>query len=407
MSLSKRPQHDFCVKDFFYGDEYMNERPFPNPTEAPKDQQTEKMPMPEIVFQEELGSQLMSVLLRAHDATVEASDPSLAASVDALFQSDQECQMVLVDYRRVRAAHHIEDDETLYQLALTYDNPIRVPYVLEMIRKHKPWVVNASQAAESVQSLMTRLESRLESTGLADGLRQYAQQDVAERELSQNDLKARLKRHIDFFRPSVSTTHIRRVNYASTDPLRPKQSGYAAMLGDEQVVVSHRENTGNQEHEFLHGIINPITRKLAGQLNETDKTHIVALASSTLRLDYGDDWESLLNEEIIRAYNDEFQHDAINEKRVFLDQINRLDATSFQSLCQDTKKQSVFATLGIASLEDLKAKAMELYEYQRRESHHGLRGRILDMYHAYADRDDKKTNFEMFLYQKIKELISE
>ena len=97
-----------------------------------------------------------------------------------------------------------------------------------------------------------------------------------------------------------------------SDRLLPsKETGQSFHIGDTTVIMSHTENPMNLEHEFLHGIINPITEELAGEIPQEK---VVALASEKLKKgeEYGEHALSLLNEELIRTYNEFIENEKLN-----------------------------------------------------------------------------------------------
>jgi len=206
----------------------------------------------------------------------------------------------------IRNFHKQEvDEETLYNLALTYQHPERAEKVLEMVAKYKPHVKNPQEVHQKLLEILGTLEQTFSNSPLAEKFATEIENDRNERLNRLEETKQRIEVLIDFFKPDSKTTDLQKISFVPTDPLYRKNSGRAfSAFPGEHIIISHIDNIDNQDHEFSHSIINPIVEKLSQQLTDEQKESVSKLASEKLRQDYGKGHFSLLCEEFIRTYND-------------------------------------------------------------------------------------------------------
>lgn len=220
----------------------------------------EILKVPEFFSGKELGAEILSDLLRS-----EKLPPKLAES----------------------------NEETLFWLALTFEHPEREDKIFSLIKKHKEFVDNPRELQIELISLLSQeKQNKIEDTDNFD------QHDV-------DQLESRTKEIIKYFKPKVTTSSITKVHVVKSDSIVGEQSGFSIKLGDEMLIFSHSKNPDNFDHEFMHGFVNPIIEKLQLKLTEEQKNSIIEMASEKYKKkdEYGEDWFSLLTEEIIRVYN--------------------------------------------------------------------------------------------------------
>jgi hypothetical protein len=169
--------------------------------------------------------------------------------------------------------------------------------------------------------------------------------------------------------------------------------------------MAHTDNMENMEHEFLHGIINPITEKLAAKIPQEK---VVALASHRLKVEqgYGDHALSLLNEEIIRTYNECVETG--KPPMTFEDFEKAVAAQSEDDFARSIKSpdmQSRMATLGVASVAQFKERAREYYDpFVKNE----LREKVYPLYIRFNQEraQNPGLRFEDFLAAEIETALS-
>jgi len=377
---------------------------YPNmekPKEPEKKEATfEVMGIPEIVIQEEKGAQLFSLLLTAENPEWGETEAPLAKETADYFRNNPlnpEIIKTIKDF-------YIQgvDEETLYNLALTYQHPERVEKVLEMVAKYKPHVKNPQEIHQKVITLLESFNQTFSASPLAEKFAAEIEQDRNERLARLAETRKRIENLIDFFKPDSKTTDTRKLIFVPTDPLYRVNSGrnFSAFPG-EQIIISHIDNVDNQDHEFSHGIVNPIVEKLSQQLTDEQKEKISRLASGKLKQDYNDGHFSLLCEEFIRTYNDFLKRrERPQTYEDFVQKIYGISEKQFQKeLVQSKNFKARCEELGITTIKDFKNKSQEYFE---RFEKNQLRDLIFEIYQEYSSRPNKKAeNFEQFILSKF------
>ncbi len=364
----------------------------------------EIMKLPEISVAEENGEILLSVLFKGYDPSWGGHEHALVAEVENFFEQHP------LDEKTIKFLQGLKEskddsanEEMLYEIALTLDNPERMDAVVEFVSKYKFLTRNLQELQEELLVELRNLEALLPDD-LKNKFKLAIQDDVEKRNQNMEATKKQIANLIDFFRPSPKTTKIKKIVILPTDFLYHEESGTAFEFGDTTILRSHIDNPGNLEHEFLHSVINPIVEKLSEKLTEEQKQKISNLGSYRLRMEeeYGDGYESLLCEELIRTYNDVIQK---GEKPLsyddFVQKINTIDDVQFLEILQkDEKLKSRCAQLGIITLEDMKNKSKEYYT---RFSEGELRGIVYKFYQKYIQEKEKnnKITFEDFALKEF------
>jgi len=362
----------------------------------------EIMKTPEIVTQIERGAQLFSVLLKAENPKWGETETPIAKEATEYFKENPLASVV---HKGIHELHgEGVDEESLYNLALAYDHPERLEAVFKMAAKHKPHIKNPQEVQRKFFDILKTFDESFSSSALAEKIHTEVEQDKKKRLENLEETEIMVKELIDFFKPDSATTHTKKVNFVPTDPLYRKNSGRNFRFGNEQVIISYIENTENQEHEFLHGVINPIVDKLSEKLTEEEKEKISKLTSEKLRRDYGKEHYSLLCEELIRTYNifKKGEEPATYEK--FVEKISQITDSEFQKEIGSRKElKQKLSEMNIQNFEDLKNKSREYYDkYEKSE----LTDIIYRLYQEYSDRPDKETeNFEQFILEKFPDKI--
>jgi hypothetical protein len=379
---------------------------FENPQSKIENQESgfEVMKTPEIVVQEERGAQLLSLLLKAENPEWGETETPLAEETVKYFRDNPINAEILKTIKNFYEEG--VDEETLYNLALTYQHPERAEKVLEMVAKYKPHVKNPQEVYQKVLTLLENFDQTFSASPLAEKFAAEIERDRNERLQRMEETRKRIEGLIDFFKPDSKTTNVKKLSFVPTDPLYKKSSGrnFSAFPG-EQIIISHIDNVDNQDHEFSHGIINPIVEKLSEQLTDAQKEKISQLAGEKLKQDYGDGYFSLLCEEFIRTYNDVFKRgEKPQTYEDFVQKISGITEDQFQKFL--TESQGLRARcgqLGITSIDDFKNKSQEYFEKFEKNP---LRDLIFELYQEYSDRPNKESeNFEQFVLAKFSDRI--
>lgn len=373
------------------------------PKEPEKKETTfEVMKIPKIVVKEERGAQLFSLLLKAENPEWGETKTSLDRETTEYFRDnpiDPEILKTIRDFYKEGI-----DEETLYNLALTYQHPSRAEKILEMVGKYKPHVKNPQEVYQKVLTLLERFDQTFSASLLTEKFTAEIERDRNKRLERTEENRKRIEVLIDFFRPDSKTTNVKKLSFVPTDPLYKKNSGrnFSAFPG-EQIIISHIDNIDNQDHEFSHGIINPIVKKLSQQLTDEQKEKISQLASVKLKQDYGDGHFSLLCEEFIRTYNDVLKRgEKPQTYEDFVRKISAITENQFQKFLADSQNfRARCEQLEIKTIEDFKNKSQEYFEKFEKNQ---LRDLIFELYQEYSNRPNpnkEAENFEQFVLAKF------
>ena len=365
-----------------------------------KEANFEVMKTPEIVIQEEKGIQLFSLLLKAENPEWGETETPLAKETVDYFRDNPLNPEIIKTIKDFHAQG--VDEETFYNLALTYRHPERAEKVLETVAKYKPHVKNPEEVHQKLLALLESFDQTFSTSLLAKKFATEIEQDRSERLTRLAETRKRIENLIDFFKPDSKTTNVRKLSFVPTNPLYKKNYGISfSTFPNEQIIISHIDNIDNQDHEFLHGIVNPIVEKLSQQLTDEQKKKISQLTSGKLKQDYGEDYFSLLCEEFIRTYNDVLKRgEKPQTYEDFMQKISGITENQFQKFLTESENlKARCEQLGITSIEDFKNKSQEYFEKFERNQ---LRDLVFEIYQEYINRPDKEAkNFEQFVLAKF------
>jgi len=362
------------------------------------------METPEIVVQEERGTQLFSLLLKSDNPEWGETETPLTKETAEYFRNnpvDPETLKTIKDFNEEGV-----DEETLYNLALTYQHPERAEKVLEMAAKYKPHVKNPQEVYQKVLAILESFDQTFSASPLAEKFTAEIERDRNERLQRMEETRKRIEALIDFFKPDSKTTDVKKLSFVPTDPLYKRNSGRAfSAFPGELIIISHIDNVDNQDHEFSHGIINPIIEKLSQQLTDEQKEKISQLTSEKLKQDYGDGHFSLLCEEFIRTYNDVLKRgEKPQAYEDFVQKISGITEDQFQKfLLESASLKARCEQLGINTIDDFKNKSQEYFEKFEKNP---LRDLIFELYLEYSNRPNKEAeNFEQFVLRNFPDRI--
>ena len=376
-----------------------------------KETQAEVIKTPEIEIKEEKGPILLSVLLKGHNPEWEAekSDSKVAEEVDRYFNSNPLNEESREFLEKINALEEEGvDEETLYSMALLYNSPERKEGLLNFMQNNKEGLPKSEKIVETLIQTLTELDKSLPED-IKKTVEKRTSEEIELLKENINETKKQIEYLIDFFRPHPETTTVNRVTITPTDLLYKKDSESYLQFGDEMIIRSHTENQSSIEHEFLHGVINPIVKKLSKGLTEEQKKKVSDMGSHTLRLEqsYGDDFFSvLLSEEFIRTYSELIQRvETPTTSQDFQENINRLDETEFNKLL--TEKGSFKKNckrLDISTLQDLKSKSQQFYNNFIENK---LREVVFIFYQKYIHEreQNEEISFEEFVLNNFEKEI--
>ncbi len=369
-----------------------------------QEQSFEIMKTPEIVVQEERGVQLCSLLLKAENFEWGEKEAPLAKETVEYFKNDPIDPIILKNIKNFYKEG--VDEETLYNFALSYQHPERAEKVLAMVKEYKPHVRKPQEVHQKVLTLLEKFDPIFSASPLAEKFSYEVERDKRKRLKRIEETKKRIESLIDFFKPDSKTTNINKVSFIPTDPLNKYDSGRAFFVfPGEQIIMSHIDNEDNQDHEFLHAIINPIVHKLSKQLSHEKRHKISQLASENLKKDYGKEHFSLLCEEFIRTYNNILKQEKVPMTYdVFVEKISKITKEQFQ---KELKRKAVLKErcqkLKIETVDDFKNQSQKYFEKFEKNK---LQDLIYKFYQEYLNQAKKETeNFEQFVLKNFSNKI--
>lgn len=238
--------------------------------EQPQEQEKRELFYPQIEYRKEQNLEIFSKLLNHEDKNKELSE-----------------------------LLRLADEETLYWLAMTFDHPEREEDVFARIQQNKEHVKDAKDIQRRLFDILSLHKNE-----------NLSQNDEIGSENAEEEYEKRMKKLIDYFKPIDFQSKIQRIIKIDADNIVSKNSGRVITIEKDAFVLSHSENKNGFDHEFLHTIINPVVDKLSEQLTNFEKHKLKEIVHPDLKRDYGDHFESLMCESIIRIYNDFFKRDS-------------------------------------------------------------------------------------------------
>lgn len=374
-----------------------------NKSRLEKIEEEKFMNLPEIIVREEKGLHLLSILFKIIDSNWGNNQTDLSRKINDYFSKqnifDQETLL------KIKNFYNNIDEETLYNIAFTYNHPERNKKIFEVLLKNKPNIKNLSEIHSEILKILSDLDRIFSSSPLYQEFQLEVNSDINKRLEQISETRKRIYNIISFFKPYSKTTTIKKIIFVATDPLYPINSGKAFFIPpDKYIISSNISNIDNQDHEFEHCIINPIVEKLMEKLTDEQKQKIINFASEKLKIDYDENCFSLLCEEFIRTYNNFIkQNREILSYENFLKRISNITNEQFQKFLEENElfKQRCLS-LGIRTIEEFKNKSKEYYDKFERNQ---LRDLIFKLYQDYINRSDKNQNFEEFILKNFLKMI--
>ncbi|MCK9393316.1 MAG: hypothetical protein WCX30_00160 [Candidatus Paceibacterota bacterium] len=359
----------------------------------------ESMKTPEICVQEEKGVELLSLLFKAKNPEWGECNTPAARNIITYFEDNPISQETLnkIDVLLAEGT----DEELLYWLVLTYGHDERLEAVENELKKNKSSMIDITSVKQKLFTALEAFSEEFSGSMLSEKIKEDTEIDILNRQKDIENATSRIRGLIEFFNPDIKTSNIKKIIFMPTNPIFKTNTGFSCNFSGEQFILSHIDNTDNQDHEFLHGIINPIVEKLSQKLTEEQKEKISKLVSGKLRRDYGEEYFSLLCEEFIRTYNDYFKKgEKPQSYENFIGNILKISEEEFQMfLNENNKLKEECKKSGVKNIEEFKNKLEEDFRKTREDK---LQELIYKMYQEYSEKEDKENiNFEKFILDRF------
>ncbi len=369
----------------------------------------ETLKVPEILVEEQRSAQLLSVMFLGYLKERDIGDNTLIEETKKYFLDNPLNEKIINFFKEIGVKPEETEMETekgeidiesMYNLAVAYNNPERIKKAMQMIIEHKKPLENLEEIRKKLFENIELFDKEFSLSPLSKKFNEEIEKDKKQRLDNMDETRERIKKIIDFFKPDSKTTNVKKLILMPTDQLSDKNSGRAFDFGNEIILKTNIENVDNLDHEFSHGIINPIVDKLDQKLTASQKEKITNLTNSKLKKEYGEDYYSLLCEELIRTYNDIFKKDRklenLEDFNKKIEKITEQELQQFISQNQELKERC--ESLDIFTKNDFLNKSSEYFE---RFEKNQLRDLIFKLYEEYSTRKNLETNFEQFILDKL------
>ncbi|HEU0085818.1 MAG TPA: hypothetical protein VFQ59_02565 [Candidatus Paceibacterota bacterium] len=300
-----------------------------------------------------------------------------------------------------------ENDEAMEWIALTYAHPEYKDEVLSKIKKYKSFIKNPEELYEKTINSLREYEENAPILDVDD--------EIKKREETISKYKEQVTKSIEYFRPHVKTSNINKIGIIPCDKVLPRVNmGRGIDIGNTLFIMSHTENPDTFDHEFLHGLINPITEKFTKYFeSEEQRKKIFEFTNGGID-GYGDYPVSILNEEIIQTYNEYIKDGGktptLSKIKKEFELMTEQDFIKIKS----GQKGSEFLRNSFKefdALKDLQANIEIYYEKFIKDQQilrNELRKRLLDFYRGYEHEKKTKSSlsFEKYFSNNYKQILS-
>lgn len=276
-----------------------------------------------------------------------------------------------------------DDEEAAFWTALAFEHPEREQELVKQFKKYKPHIADPEGIFRVASPLLEKSSA-------------YPPEEVGDVE---RDSEARVDKLYSYFKPNRAPG---RIVVVPSDNLTSATSGRSWRLGENGYVVSHSMNPDNFDHETTHLIINPMVEELGDILSEEAKKKILMIGAQKLREKYGDDWSTMLCEELINTYKECVERNELPETfESFQQKIQSVSDEDFNAVLQSGDAGRNLRELGIKTKSELIDRAREYYD---RHVKNQLRDSLYKIYKKYGN-EGQREGFEVSLKRDISEAI--
>ncbi len=360
---------------------------------------SEVMQVPEILIERERGLEMIFVVLQEVLGGWDSfSNEQIAQKAREYFSTNPLDDSTGSIFRSLAN----QDQEAFFWVAAAYGNSSRGEQVIEAMKKYKSHVRDPEEFFKEASRALSLFSKNFQGSDFERAISGEVEKDRTAREERKGDLQKRLQEIVEFFKPKEATSHSRKLLYPPVSIFQKESSGQNIVLPDAWVVVSHVENELNFDHEFLHGIINPIVDKLIERLSSDQERAILELTSGSLKRGYGSHAYSIICEELIRTFSKNFQpKQALFTAGEFSKMIKSMDdeageAAFNKNFLEENGFGEECEEMGVESFREFKPRAEE---YFRRFKKSELSRIIFDLYNDFEDSREKF--FEDFVIEEL------
>ena len=324
-------------------------------------------------------------------------------SIEGIIEFEkQSCPKVILDRERglefassvMDQYSDIKDEEAIFMLALSLEHPEWKKELVEQVKKYKQHISDPEKILAKLRNDFSKIDSTATINDEAESWEQYV-----------SIFEAQISEILEYFHPTDGEFPKKVLLVLAGNIIKNKNSGFSFHVDNTAVIVSHPGNVDNAGHEYLHGIINPLTEMIA---NDLPKENIISLASVKYKVDegYGEHAESLLNEELIRTYNDIIRHgEDLPSLEQFKQVLDELTEESYaNTLNSEPETRARLEQMGIHSLLELRG---QIDTYFDRYVRNDLRERVYSFYKEYEQQKitNRNIRFKDFFKENIRKFL--
>lgn len=356
--------------------------------------------LPSIRLKEEPGTLLLSILFKSLNPRWGNTDSHLSRMVLDYFKFivlRPEYTSTIQDFYQ-----HNLSEETLYQLALTYNHHERNDFILKDLSCKTGLPIPILQQHQySLLKALASFKATVDSSPLRQLFTTFQTKDTHERLASMDQLKGELTQAYQFFNPTLSQSEF---IFTPSDPLFSEYIGHNLNLSARQIIfLTHNSQVKTQLYQVLRAILQPILQPLVAQLSLEQQQRLHHLASGKMRQLYGPNSLDLLTAEIISLYYNHIRTEQpIEDFTAFQARVNKISDKDFlRSLETNSHLRLRCDYLQIHNLVDFKARLRQYHEMFYRDE---LAARLLQLLQTYNVQKDNIT-FQQFMANNFRKLF--
>lgn len=360
----------------------------------------QKSLIPAIRLKEESGLLLLSTLLKSLNPRWGNNNSQAARMVLDYFK------FIPINPTFLNAVWQFQQagltEETLYQLALTYNHAERSEFALNYLHQQTNIPIEElSRHQDLLLKTLAGFKLSINTSPLHQLFSSFNAKDTHQRLEKIDLLKFEIEDVYRFFRIKPAQTEF---IFTPSDPLFSEYIGHTLMLSPTQAVfMTYNPQVKTQCYQVLRLILKPIVQKIITKLSSEQKQGLFESASGKIRQVYGPNPQELLTAELISVYYNNFKaKKPVDDFEAFKARVYKLSDKEFlQSLETNHALRERCEYLGVRNLIEFKAVLRQYYDLFFRDE------LSLKLYRAYQIYDNQQSNitFEQFALINLPKML--
>lgn len=357
--------------------------------------------IPSIRFKEEIGTILLSMLFKSLNPRWGNTDSQLSKMVLDYFKFI----VLRPEYTTTiqQFYQHNLSEETLYQLALTYNHPERNDFILKNLSQTTGLPIAILQQHQyALLKTLASFKATVDASPLRQLLTTFQTKDTHRRLETMEQFKQQLTEVYVFFKPQLSQSEF---IFTPSDPLFSEYIGHSLQLSGRQIIfLTHNPQVKTQIYQILRTILRPIVQPVIAKLTTEQQQSLHQLASGKMRQLHGPNSVDLIVAELISLYYNQIRDkQPLDDFTTFQARVNRINDKDFlQSLETNSHLRVRCEYLQIHNLIDFKAQLRTYYDMFYQDQ---LATRLLRLLQTY-DNQKNAISFQQFLTNNFHTILS-